>query len=228
MSTTVTTDAIERMDRIGIRQLVGWAAVRVRENPMLVALFLLAGLVSYIPFAGGLLSFLATVFVLGMAYVVVADDVRLQARGLNAVAADVRQRYVTMLLVSIAYGLAVFAGLILLVIPGLYIAVRLSPALAVATLGEQGAADSLRTGWEMGRGNVLRLGGVFLVLFILQAIAAGLLAVISIDLATTGLSAIVLNAIFGPIIAAAIAHVYFESREDGDEMADEMTADPAI
>lgn len=229
MSTTVSTDSVDRIERLGVRRLVTWAAVRVRENPVLVGLFLLAGLLGYVPFVGGLLAFLATTFVLGMAYVLVADDVRLQARGLNAIAADVRERYVTLLVVSIVYGFAVVLGIIALVIPGLYIAARLAPALPVATLGDHGAADSLREGWAMGRGNVLRLLGVFLVVFVLQAIAAGILAVISTSLATTGISAVVLNAISGPILAAAIAHVYFESREDdADEPADEMTADAAV
>ncbi|MFC7069111.1 hypothetical protein [Halobaculum lipolyticum] len=229
MSTTVSTDSVDRIERLGIRRLVTWAAVRVRENPVLVGLFLLAGLLGFVPFVGGLLAFLATTFVLGMAYVLVADDVRLQARGLNAIAADVRERYVTLLVVSLAYGLAVVVGLIALVVPGLYIAARLAPALPVATLGDRGAADSLREGWAMGRGNVLRLFGVFLVVFVLQAIAAGILALISTDLATTGISAVVLNAISGPILAAAIAHVYFESRDaDGDEPVDEMTADAAV
>ncbi|GAA0209400.1 hypothetical protein [Halobaculum roseum] len=229
MSTTVSTDPVDRIERLGVRRLVTWAAVRVRENPVLVGLFLLAGLVGYVPFVGGLLAFLVTTFVLGMAYVVVADDVRLHARGLNAIAADVRERYGTILVVSVAYAVAVALGLIALVVPGLYIAARLAPSLPVATLGEHGAADSLREGWAMGRGNVLRLFGVFLVVFVLQAIAAGILAVISTDLATTGISAVLLNAISGPIIAAAIAHVYFESRDaEGDEPTDEMTADVAV
>ncbi|MFC7096545.1 hypothetical protein [Halobaculum marinum] len=229
MSTTVSNQSVERVERLGVRRLVTWAAVRVRDNPALVGLFLLAGLVGYVPFVGGLLALLVTTFVVGMAYVVVADDIRLQARGLNAVAADVRERYVTLLVVSVAYALAVFLGLIALVIPGLYIAARLAPALPVAALGEHGIADSLREGWTMGRGNVLRLLGVFLVVFVLQAVAAGILALISTDLATTGISAVLLNAISGPVLAAAIAHVYFETRDDAsDEPMDEMTADAAV
>ncbi|MFC7137377.1 hypothetical protein ACFQRB_14870 [Halobaculum litoreum] len=165
---------------------------------------------------------------LGVAYVTVADDVRLHARGLNAIAADVRERYVTLLVVGLAYTFAVVLGLIALVLPGLYIAARLAPALPVAALSDRGIVDSLREGWALGRGNVLRLLGVFLVVFVLQAIAAGILALISTDLATTGISAVLLNAVSGPILAAAIAHVYFESRDDAAEPVDEMTADAAV
>lgn len=229
MSTTVSTDSVDRIERLGVRRLVTWAAVRVRENPVLVGIFLFAGLVGYVPFVGGVLGFLVATFVLGMAFVLVADDVRLRARGLNAIAGDVRDRYLTLLVVSLVYGLAVVLGLIALVVPGLYIAARLSPALAVAALGERGAGDALREGWAMGRGNALRLFVVFLAVFLLQAIAAGILGLISTDLATTGISAVLLNAISGPILAAAVAHVYFESRDgEGDEPADEMTADAAV
>ena len=229
MSTTVSTDSVDRIERLGVRRLVTWAAVRVRENPVLVGIFLFAGLVGYVPFVGGVLGFLVATFVLGMAFVLVADDVRLRARGLNAIAGDVRDRYLTLLVVSLVYGLAVVLGLIALVVPGLYIAARLSPALAVAALGEHGIGDSLREGWAIGRGNVLRLFVVFLAVFLLQAIAAGILGLISTDLATTGISAVLLNAISGPILAAAVAHVYFESRDgEGDEPADEMTADAAV
>ncbi|WP_435066231.1 hypothetical protein [Halobaculum sp. EA56] len=231
MSTTTTTQSIGPVERLGVRRLLGWAAVRVRENPALVGLFLLAGLAGYVPLVGGLLGFLATTFVLGMAYVVVADEVGLRARGLGTVAGDVRERYVTLLLVSLAYVVAVLVGLLLLVVPGLYVAVRLSPAVAVATLSDRGVGDSLREGWAVGGGNVLRLGAVFLVVLLAQAVAAGVLAAVSADLATSGLSAVLLNAVSGPVLAAAVAHVYFESR-DGDgadgESAEQLTADPAV
>lgn len=230
MSTSTTTRTIPPVEHLGVRRLVAWSAVRVRENPVLVGLFLLAGVVGYVPFVGGLLAFLATVFVVGAAYVLLADELAGESRDVGDVATDVRERFLTLVLVGLAYAVAVLLGLILLVIPGLYVAVRLSPALTVATLDGKDVGDSLREGWALGKGNVLRLGGVFLVVFVLQAVAAGVLGLVGgPDLAASGLSTVVLNAVSGPITAAAVAHVYFESR-DGDavDTIEEPTADAAV
>lgn len=223
MSTPTTSESIDRVERLRVRRLVTWAAVRVREHPVLVGVFLIAGALGYVPLLGGLPAFLATTFALGVAFAFVADDLALRSRGLGAVAAAVRERYVTLLVVSLAYAGAVFVGLLLLVLPGVYVAVRLSPALAVATLDDRGVADSLRHGWAIGKGSVLRLGGVFLAMFVLQATVAATLGLISPDLTTSGVPPVALNAVSAPILAAAIAHVALESRDD-EEPAGDLTA----
>lgn len=70
--------------------------------------------------------------------------------------------------VYLLYGLFVFVGLLLLVVPGFIAAVSLWPALfLVADDAEGGIMDQLRRAWEMTGGHRMRLFGLMLVLALL-------------------------------------------------------------
>ncbi len=88
--------------------------------------------------------------------------------------------------VTILSGLAILGGLILLVIPGIYIAIRLQFALYYLVDKNTGVMDSLKGSWNITQGNVLNIFLFMLILIglnILGAIAllVGLLITIPVS-----------------------------------------------
>lgn len=92
------------------------------------------------------------------------------------------------LLASVLYGLVVIIGLILLVLPGVYIAVRLQ-FFGLSIADGAGIADSLKKSWRITKGSVVNL-----VLYSLLAALVNLLGVLFLVIGTlvttplTGLS----------------------------------------
>ena len=74
---------------------------------------------------------------------------------------------------SLLIGLLVLVGLILLVVPGIYVALRLQFVTAVIVEENLGVIDSLKRSWEMTDGHVLQL--FLLSLAILGLIIAGVI-----------------------------------------------------
>lgn len=70
-------------------------------------------------------------------------------------------------------GIATLGGLLLLILPGLYLTGRLAPAVPAMVAERLGVLDSLRRGWALGEGQVWRILG-----FILLLLLAGLGAIL--------------------------------------------------
>jgi hypothetical protein len=62
---------------------------------------------------------------------------------------------------TILSGLAVISGLLFLILPGLFIALRWSISLPVLISGNKGVIESLSESWRMTKGHELRLFAVF-------------------------------------------------------------------
>lgn len=99
------------------------------------------------------------------------------------------------LLVSILVGVIVVAGIILLIIPGIYFAVRLSMANYLVLEGS-GVREALHKSGKMTDGSKWHLLGFFVVLILVNIVGALLLGV--------GLLVSV------PVTAVAFAHVYLK------------------
>lgn len=106
----------------------------------------------------------------------IADGRRPQAgsaiqRGLDA--------FAPLLLVIVMFAAAVTLGLLALIIPGIYLLVRLSLCIqAVIVEGERGA-DALRRSWDLVKGSWLRVAGITLAA---NFIVGGLSALVSAPL----------------------------------------------
>lgn len=72
--------------------------------------------------------------------------------------------------------LAVVAGVVAIVLPVLYVALRLHLALPAAFIDGETATDAVRRSWERAGGNVLTVFGVQLVTGLLSAVAALVIA----------------------------------------------------
>lgn len=191
--------------------------------PILVGVFIVAHAIdafsSAVPAGLGFLftigGFLATTFVGGMAYVFAERTIRDQPVDHEYASGIVRDRFLTLILVSIVYTIAVFIGLILLIIPGIYIGARLSPALPASVLDNYDVSDSLSVGWDIGQGNVLKLFGIFLFIVIVPALLfSGLVASFGLDVAENPVFILALSpvgAVFSAIGELALARVYIEN-----------------
>jgi hypothetical protein len=84
-------------------------------------------------------------------------------------------------MVSLLFVLATMAGLLLLVIPGLYVATRLSCAITAYLLTGRGVFASLSYSWQLTEGHVWRLSlifSVYIVLIIVFYLLAGFIATV--------------------------------------------------
>jgi hypothetical protein len=81
---------------------------------------------------------------------------------------------------TILSGLAVIIGLLFLILPGLFIALRWSISLPVLISGNKGVIESLSESWRMTKGHELRLFAVFATAQLL-ALAAIVFEVLFLD-----------------------------------------------
>lgn len=129
---------------------------------------------------------------------------------------EVTGRLLSLIGVLLIYVIAVGIGLVLLIIPGIYIGARLFLAFPACVLDGHGAIDSISVSWDVAGGNVAKLVGIFLLslipVLLLSAFGAGaggaeLLASPVFLLITAPLSAIITG-----IVEMAGARVYIENR----------------
>ena len=85
------------------------------------------------------------------------------------------QYLLRMIASSILYGLAVVGGLILFVVPGIYLALRLQFYSYVLLDKDTGVIDSLKKSWKLTQGNVINL-----FLFMLLIIGINILGAIAL------------------------------------------------
>ncbi len=88
------------------------------------------------------------------------------------------RRLLAMIGASILFGLAVGAGFVLLIIPGIYVAVRLMLFLVPLVVESQGPATALGTSWRLIGGNWWRalvvVSVLFVILFVLELLLEAL------------------------------------------------------
>jgi hypothetical protein len=109
------------------------------------------------------------------ALIIILDDLGLGRRQVSAAISQALRLLPRQIGVALLSGLATFVGLLLLVLPGLYIASRLSLASAVLVTEQRGVVDSLRGSWERTGASVWRILG-YLLIWILIIVGASILA----------------------------------------------------
>jgi hypothetical protein len=133
----------------------------------------------------------------------------------------------TVFVIGILNGLAVLAGFIALIVPGIYIACRLSVSVPAALIEQRSAQEGLSRSWNLTRDNAGRAFVLFLLYFVI-AMAGGMLITLPFGIATViykndpgmlrGLTALtqvgnaVLNVIIEPILLIATSVFYFDLR----------------
>jgi hypothetical protein len=123
------------------------------------------------------------------------------------------RRLWSILLVGILFVLAVFAGLIALVIPGIIIAVRFSVAIPALVVEGKRGTEALGRSWNLVRGRSWSVFGAFIVVGFLTGIVSGVLTAIGGgNWFVTGLLAAVAGCITTPFTGLVIGLIYFDLR----------------
>jgi hypothetical protein len=206
--------------------------------PALVGLFLVVGLLN----AAGqftillaLVSSLVSVVVSAVAYLTAADLVEGRSPAIDDHVGTAVRRTPALVGISIVTFVGTAIGFVFLVIPGIYIALRLELAAVACVVDDQDLGESLSTSWEVAEGNLLKLFGIQLatglvslvvvaVLLFALASPAALLQNDGAALFRVYLGVAPVTAILGPITEMAVGRIYLENRHEGGD--ESLTAQP--
>lgn len=134
--------------------------------------------------------------------------------------------------VAVVYLLAVVVGTLLLILPGIYLALRLSLSFPACVIDDRGVLASLRASWDAATGNLLKILGVQLAV-LAASVGALVAAVVAVggepDPATVAAASVPVTALVAPIVQLALGRIYVENDEDlalrvGDEEDDDGDA----
>jgi hypothetical protein len=123
-----------------------------------------------------------------------------------------RPRLPALIAAGILAGLGIVFGLILLIIPGLYLLTRWSLIPAVIVIEKRSAGESFDRSWELTRGYGWTVFGSLLVSFIAYAIVQGILRALFVPLpnfAAIWIGGVVAHSVSIPLIALTGAVLYF-------------------
>jgi hypothetical protein len=205
--------------------------------PAAAVVFVLTGILSAVLIAASpllsilalIISLVATTLFTGMVVELVADvqDGRRDA-GVGRLLAAARPVIGSLILVAIVAGIAIGIGLVLIIIPGLFLITIWSVFAPVIVLEHPSGLKSLGRSRELVRGNGWRVFGVILVLVVGVEIVAAVLEAIA-DSAGTGASIVVrvvVQILTAPLAALAASVLYFELRTPTTAAAVESMPDP--
>lgn len=133
--------------------------------------------------AGAAITFLVVIVLSVVAYSVMLAGVDRAARGSatslrDALGVGIR-RAPAVIRTGILVGLAVVVGLVLLVIPGIYLMVALYPVLLLPIAEQLGARQSFRRAMELVKGSWWRTAGVLSVVSLLIIALGGIIGVVA-------------------------------------------------
>jgi hypothetical protein len=157
------------------------------------------------------------------------------------------RRLLAMIGASILFALVVGAGFVLLIIPGIYVAVRLLLFLVPLIVESQGPVEALGTSWRLVGGNWWRalivISVLFVILFVLELLLATLTGgvgmliggrptdtarlIAKVSLASVAIGAVV-NVVTGPLICAMGVALYHDLllRKGGGDLEARLGALP--
>ena len=123
-----------------------------------------------------------------------------------------RPRLPALLAAGIVAGLGIAIGLVLLIVPGLYLLTRWCLIPAVIVIEKRGAGESFDRSWQLTRGFGWTVFGSLVVAYLLYVIGQGLLRALFAPLpnfAAIWVGGVVAHSITTPFIAAVGAVLYF-------------------
>ena len=123
-----------------------------------------------------------------------------------------RPRLPALIAAGIVAGIGVAIGIILLIVPGLFLLTRWALIPAVIVIEKRSAGDSFDRSWQLTRGYGWPVFGSLIVSFIIYAIALGLFRALFLPLprfAEIWIGGIVAHSITTPFIALVGAVLYF-------------------
>ena len=134
-------------------------------------------------------------------------------RGVAETYRAVLPRLPALIAAGVIAAVAIGIGLLLLIVPGLYLLTIWSMIAAVIVLEGRSAGESFSRSHEIVRGNGWNVFGLIIVVFILVAVASGVIRLIFAplpDFLDAWLGALVAHSLTIPFAAAALATAYFQ------------------
>jgi MFS family permease len=117
--------------------------------------------------------------------------------------------------VGILFGVGVFVGFILLIVPGLFLLTIWAVVVPVTVVERPGVIEAFGRSRELVRGNGWPVFGVLVILFLIQAAATAILVAIFIgigDFVGYAIAALIASTLLAPLSALAASVMYFELR----------------
>ena len=139
-----------------------------------------------------------------------------------------RPRLPALIAAGIVAAIGIALGLVLLIIPGLYLLTRWALIPAVIVIQKLGAGDAFNRSWQLTRGYGWSVFGSLLVAFLLYAIAQGILQAAFAPLPNflaIWIGGIVAHGVTTPFIAAVGAVMYFRLARLSTDMEPEPAAE---
>ena len=199
----------------------------LKRNPELILLFLVVGLVDgleEVSFLFGLLGSLLLVVADAIAHRFAYAEAKNGATSIGDEIEHVLGRLLSLVGATLIYFVAVALGLVLLILPGIYLAIRLSLAFPAIVIDDENAFDGLATSWNVAEGNLLKLLGISLLAFVVIFSTTLVVAIFGTLFESVALIAIVsavITAVVSPIVQLSYARVYLENRSgSGPESVD--------
>lgn len=123
--------------------------------------------------------------------------------------------FVSLWVVNLLYGIAVVIGLILIIIPGIYLLVRFAFVGPVVVLERSGIGAAFSRSSFLVNGSWWRVFGIGLLIFILFALSSGVLAVVLrsvLSVGTAYLVGAIVSILVDPFVTGALVVLYFDLR----------------
>lgn len=149
---------------MGVGGVLSTAVSLVTDDFRIAGLQLAGAFAGLIPFVGVLIQFL-----FGGLALQFADE----SLGNPDPERSLLVRAVLALITFVILVIVVAIGLVALILPGIYLALRLSLALPAVWVGDMGPIDALKDSWSRASGHLLTILGVNLVFLLIAAVTLG-------------------------------------------------------
>lgn len=188
------------------------------RNPALIPLFLVVGLVDglrEVSAVFGLLGYLLLLIAAGIAHRFAYAEARDRTTTIGDEVGRVLGRLPSLVGATVIYAALIAIGLVLLIVPGIYLGLRLSLAFPAIVIDDEGAFDGLGTSWDVAEGNLLKLLGITLLAFLVAfstTFVTALVGAAAESVAIVAVVSAVITAVVGTIVQLSYARVYLENR----------------
>ena len=194
----------------------------LKRNPILILAFFVVGLVEGFGEESlffSLLGLVLVVFVDGIAHRFAYAETAGEQTTIGEEAGPVLKRLLSLLGAFVVYIVAVVIGFIFLIIPGIYLGLRLALAFPAIVIDDKRAFEGLSTSWDVAHGNLLKLLGISVLAIVVALstiIVAGAFSAALDSIVLLAIISALVTAILSPIVELSYARVYLENRGGDD------------
>jgi len=187
-----------------------------------IALALVSSLIMFV------IYFVASMMTQGATMIAVSQVQLGQPTSISEAFGGIRARVGELIILSLNVGIRVMFGLILLLVPGVYLALRYSLAMPVSVLEQKGISASIERSGDLTRGHLGRILLIYVLLLALfyagtmawqlpLALVAGVSSVRGVTSpfwvqCVSVLGGFVISSCIGPLLTIALALVYYDER----------------